>query len=223
MVSEEDAGRFCCRNGGGLQMTDLERRVIDISYKHKLSHLGSVLTSLPIIQQIYKVKKMNEPFVNSCAHNSLALYVILEKYEFKDAEKLLEKHGVHCNRDMEDGIWASGGSLGHGIGIAVGMALADRSRNVYALLSDGECAEGSVWEALRIASEQRLENLRVTVNANSWGAYGKIDPDLLDLRLQYFYPSLLVKTNLLDWPEWLQGQEAHYHTMTEEEYKEVTK
>lgn len=52
---------------------------------------------------------------------------------------------------LEDGIWASSGSLGHGIGIAVGYALADPQRLVYVTISDGECAEGSVWEALAIA------------------------------------------------------------------------
>lgn len=203
-------------------MNELYKRIIDISYKYKLSHISSCLTSVEIIDKIYSVKKHDEPFILSNGHAALALYVILEKYYFKDAEALYLKHGTHPNRDLDDKIYASTGSLGHGIGIAVGMAIADKTKNVYVLLSDGECTEGSVWEALRIAGEQRLENLRVTVNANGHGAYSLIDTDTLDTRLQMFYPTLVVKTNLLQFPGWLQGIGGHYVTMTEDQYKEIS-
>jgi transketolase len=200
-------------------MKELQKRIIDISFKHKLTHISSCLTSVDIIDGIYAEKKENEPFILSNGHAGLALYVVLEKYYFKDAEKLWEKHGTHPNRDLKDKIWCSTGSLGQGLPIAVGMALADRTRNVYCMISDGECAEGSVWEALRIAGENRLENLRVVCNANGWGAYGKIETELLDTRLQYFYPTLVVKTNLYDFPGFLNGQEGHYHKLTKDEYE----
>jgi transketolase len=103
------------------------------------------------------------------------------------------------------------------------MALANQNRNVYVLISDGECAEGSVWESLRIASELRLENLRITVNANGHGAYCNIDTNLLDIRLQMFYPTLVVKTNLNQFPSWVNGIGGHYFTMKEENYKEIMK
>lgn len=204
-------------------MNDLEKRIIEISYKHKLSHIGSCLTSVNLIDNVYSVKKKEDIFILSNGHAGLALYVVLEKYGFGNAEDMWKKHGTHPNRDPEKGIIASSGSLGHGIGIAVGMALADRRRTVYVLLSDGECAEGSVWEALRIASEYRLENLRVTVNANGYGAYGKIDSEWLDSRLQYFYPSLLVRTNLYSYPDFLQGIPAHYVLLDDDKYKELMK
>ena len=204
-------------------MNDLEKRIIEISYRHKLGHIGSCLASVNIIDGIYQVKKPDEPFILSNGHAGLALYIVLEKYEGKDAEKLWKKHGTHPNRDLKDGIWCSTGSLGQGLPIAVGMALANRKRNVYVLTSDGEMNEGSCWEALRIASEQRLENLRISVVGNGYSALGKTDVDLLDLRMQYFYPSLMVKTDLFDFPEWLQGLEGHYRVMTKEEYEEITK
>lgn len=204
-------------------LNDLEKRIIELSYKHKKPHLGSCLDSVNIIDGIYKVKKKDEPFILSNGHAGLALYVVLEKYEGKDAEELCLKYGTHPRRCLEDGLWATTGSLGSGLPIAVGMALADRSRNVYVMSSDGEMAEGSMWEALRIAGEQRLENLRITVNANGHGAYSRIDADLLDLRLQYFYPCLVVKTNLFKFPEYLQGIDSHYTVLNEEQYKEVTK
>jgi transketolase len=122
---------------------------------------------------------------------------------------------------MEHGIWASTGSLGHGIGIAVGMALSDRKRLVYVMISDGECAEGSVWEALRIAGEQKLENLRLAVICNGSGAYGKIEVDILERRLEMFYPNVVIKANLFNYPDWFQGLEGHYHVLTDENMKEI--
>lgn len=207
---------------GVMILSKLERRIIDISYKHKLSHIGSCLTAVRLIDHCFLVKEKDDIFILSSAHSSLALYVILEKeYDF-DAEELFLKHGVHCNRDLKHKIYASGGSLGHGIGIAVGMAITNRNRNIYVLMTDAECAEGSVWEALRIAAELRLENLRVLVNANGYSGNGKIDTDWLDLRLQYFYPTLVQKTNLYEWPDYMQGLTAHYHVLTKKQYEELT-
>jgi len=173
------------------------------------------------IEAIYKIKKENEPFILSNGHAGLALYTVLEQWMKGSAEELYLKHGIHPNRDLKDGIYASTGSLGHGIGLAVGMALADRKRTVYVMLSDGECAEGSVWEALRIAGEQRLENLRVVVLCNGYSAYGSVDVDLLGQRLEMFYPSLVIKANMFNYPEFLQGLQGHYVVMNEEQYKKL--
>ena len=203
-------------------LTKLEERLVDISYKLKLSHLSAYFTAVGIIDGIYSVKKKDEPFVLSQGHAFAALAVVLEKYEGKNAEELVAKYMTHPARCSVDGIDCSTGSLGQGITVAVGMALADRTKNVYVLTSDGEMAEGACWEALKIAGEQKLENLRVTVNANGWSAYNKVDVDLLDLRMQYFYPSLVVKTNMFKFPEWLQGVDGHYQKIdSEERYKEV--
>lgn len=204
-------------------LNKLERRIVDISYEKKLSHLSSNLTAVRLIDHIYQVRKDHEPFVLDNGHAGLALYTVLEKFYFKDAVELFDKYGVHPNRDVKDGIWASTGSLGQGLPIAVGMALADRGRNVFVLTSDGAMAEGSNWEALRIAGEQKLENLRVTVNANGYSAYGKTDPELLDSRMQMFYPSLVLQTNTFSYPDWLQGEAGHYHVMSKEQYEEITK
>jgi transketolase len=175
-----------------------------------------------LIDKIYKVKKKNDIFVLSNGHTGLALYVVLEKYHKLDAEKLFDFHGVHPNRNGYHRISVSTGSLGHGLPIAVGMALANRKRNVFVLISDGECAEGSMWEALRIATENRLENLRIMLMANGMGAYGKVDIEYLRHRILTFYPLLIVETDMYKYPDFLNGQEGHYHTLTEEEYKEVT-
>ena len=205
-----------------MTLSDLERRIIDISYKHKASHLGSCLTAVQLIDNIYKIKKPEDVFILSSGHAALALYVVLEKIYKFDAEKLFIKHGTHPNRDEEDKIYCSTGSLGSGLPIGVGMAMADPSRDVYIITSDGELAEGSCWEALRVAGERRLENLKILVNANGNGAYGKIDIDLLDTRLQMFFPSLIVNTNVFKYPDYLQGVDGHYKVLNESEYKEIT-
>ena len=142
-----------------MHLNSLESRILEISYKHKLSHLSSNLTAVNIIDEIYSIKKDNDPFVLSSGHAGLALYVILEKYYGIDAEKLHKKHGVHPNRDVEDKIFYSTGSLGCGLPAAIGMALANRKRNVYCLISDGEIFEGSIYESFNIVVKEKIKNL----------------------------------------------------------------
>lgn len=202
-------------------MNNLERRIIDLSYQHKLSHIGSCLQSVGVIDPIYDVMKPEDKFILSNGHAFLALAVVLEKHRGLDAEKLVLEHGTHPNRNLEEGIHASTGSLGQGLPIAVGMALANRCRDVYVVSSDGEFGEGSMWEALRVAAEQRLENLKIAVICNSYGGYSKIDVDWLDTRINSFYPTLCVRTNMFDYPDYLNGLAGHYVVLDEEKYKEV--
>ena len=199
-------------------MNDLKKRILEISYKKGLAHLGSCLTAYPIIEEIYKIKKPNEKFILSAGHSALALYCVLEARGGRNAEDIFNHHGVHPDRCSQCGLDYSCGSLGHGIGAAVGMALADRAKGVYCLLTDGECAEGSVFEALRIAGEQKLNNLKVYVNCNSYGAYGEIDVDLLEKRLHMFFPVEVVRTDVNQLP-FLKNQGAHYYKMTEADYE----
>ena len=200
-------------------ITDLKVRLILLSHKHQLSHLGSCLTALPILYNIYLNKKKKDRVILSQGHAGLALYVVLEEFMKADAEELLLRHGVHPNRDKF--IDCSTGSLGHGLPIAVGMALADRTREVHCVVSDGEMAEGSCWEALRIAKELKLTNLKIYLNANSWSAYDSIDVDYLERRIKAFeFPVHIYRTKL---PEltFLEGLEAHYHTLNEKELKQL--
>lgn len=203
-------------------MNRLERRIIDISYEHKLSHIGSNLVTVNFLDHTYKTKDEKDQVILGNAHAGLALYVVLEDQGKCDAEEMLERHGIHSVRDPEHGVEVSGGSLGQAETIALGMAMANKERDVYLITSDGACAEGAVWETLKTAREQRLENFRVAVIANGYGAYGKIDVDDLDTRLNAFYPTLVVRANMFKWPDWLQGLDAHYAVMNDEMYKEIT-
>ena len=145
----------------------------------------------------------------------------MEKNGIADAEDLIKRHGTHPNREVDKQIWASTGSLGQGLPIAVGMAIANPDIDIFVLTSDGEMAEGSCWEALRIAGELRLENLKVVCNANGYSALGKVDVEALDTRMQMFYPSLVLRTDMFKYPDFLQGIAGHYVSMTDEQYEEV--
>jgi transketolase len=200
-------------------MVNLKKRILEIAYKHKLSHLGSYLSAVDIIDEIYKSKNKEDIFILSSGHAALALYVVLEKYEDKNAEELFLKHGGHPHRDEDDGIYCSTGSLGLGITVAVGRALANKNKKVYVLISDGESAEGSVWESLRFIQENNLSNIEIYVNVNGYAAYDKVDTKYLVDRLRAFLPSINIKyTNVNQYP-FLRGLNAHYHIMSEEDYK----
>ena len=161
-------------------MVDLKKRILEIAYKHKLGHLGSYLSAAEIVDEIYKNKNSDDIFILSSGHAALALYAALEKYEGKNAEELFLKHGGHPHRDEENGIYCSTGSLGLGITVAVGRALANKNRKVHVLISDGESAEGSVWESLRFIKESNLSNIEVYFNINGYAAYDKVDVKYLD-------------------------------------------
>jgi transketolase len=208
-------------------MNALEKRVIDISYQQGLSHIGSNLTAVNIIDDIYgdiypagsTDDREESKFVLSSGHAHLAHLVVREKYY---GEKVGKIHNIHCNN--KDGCDVSTGSLGLGLPIAVGMALADINKSVYCLVSDGELAEGSCWEALRIADELELDNLKIYVNANSYGAYKKIDLDLLEARVNLFNPRVkFIRTHLPKVDFVIDPQEWHYKVLNKVEYEELTK
>lgn len=202
-----------------MENKDLKKRIIELSYKHKLSHIGSCISAVDIIDNIYFHKKSWEPFVLSSGHAGLALYVVLEKYEKQDAEALLLKHGVHPNRDLKDGIWVSSGSLGHGLGIAIGLALSRKDRYVHCLISDGEMAEGSIYEGLNIAKDNALNHLKLYVNCNGYGAYRRVyDYRIADIASLYPTIDICIRKTTFEYP-FLKGQDAHYMVMNDEDYK----
>ena len=169
----------------------LQERIKFISRELKLSHVGSCLTAANIISDIYFDKKKDEPFILSSGHAALALYCVLEQYEGKDAEGLYHKHGTHPNRDLSDGIWCSTGSLGMGLGISVGMAIADRSRNVHVLISDGESFEGILWEVANVKFKYDLFNLKIHMNYNGWSATERVSLHHVN-RVKAMFPDMKV-------------------------------
>ncbi|MEX2013064.1 MAG: 1-deoxy-D-xylulose-5-phosphate synthase N-terminal domain-containing protein [Candidatus Levyibacteriota bacterium] len=223
------------------------KRIIEISHKLNLSHIGSCLSTVDLIDAVYHVKKRGEKFILSNGHAGIAWYVILENHKFLNSQTI-EKLHIHPDRNPELGIDMSSGSLGQGLPIAVGMALANRKNDVYCTISDGECAEGSIWESLRISQENKLTNLKIIVNANGWGGYDAIPSEILFKRLQGFGCNMkkvnghdtneLIKalktrntngplvifalTKVSQFP-FLKGQGAHYYTMKGDDYSKAIK
>jgi len=200
-------------------MNELEKRILQISYKRKLSHLSSNLSSVNIIDEIYSLKQENEPFILSNGHAGLALYVVLEKYYKIDAEELHEKHGVHPNRDLENKIFYSSGSLGCGLPAACGIALANRNRNVYCLISDGEMFEGSIYETLNIVNKYKIDNLKIYINVNGYSALAVFDKCEIIQKIKNLYSD--VEVRLTDYVynkfPFVKGLAGHYDILTQKD------
>lgn len=203
-----------------MSLTRLQYRILEISWKHRLSHIGSCLGSAAILDGIYAKRGPNDPVILSAGHGALGLYCILEKHLGKDAEDLFMRHGVHPNRNVGDEIDCSTGSLGMGVSVAVGRALADRSRNVWCVISDGELSEGAAMESLCFANRAQLTNLHVHLNANGysacrevlWSESVRIARDLL--------PSIQVTMARPDsyGIPFLAGLSAHYRAMSDQDW-----
>lgn len=191
-------------------MNSLHHRILEISNKLGLAHRGSCLTAVDIIDEIYSIKKPGEPFVLSSGHAGLALYVIIEKYYNIDAEEIYYYHGTHPDRCELCKLDCSTGSLGMGLPIALGMALADKARNVYCLISDGEAFEGVCWEVANVICNQKVTNLKVYLNYNGWSAYDEISPSLIN-KMRFIMPDINIRvTRVEDYG--LSGLSAHYVT-----------
>jgi len=191
-------------------MSELHDRIIEISKKHHLSHLGSCLTAVNIIDEIYRTKHKEEKFILSAGHMALALYVVIEKYDGGDAEKIYLHHGVHPDRCDQCHLHASTGSLGNGLPIALGMAMADRSKNVYCLISDGEAFEGTIWETANVMQRYEVNNLKVYLNYNGFSAYDTVEMWMVD-KLKNIMPIEVRMTDVSDYG--LSGLSAHYITL----------
>ena len=161
------------------------RHDVEMTHRSGGSHIGAVLSVADIMAVLYTDIlrfRPQEPkwadrdrFVLSKGHTGAALYIALAERGFFPVEELktyylngsrLSGHVSH----KVPGVDVSTGSLGHGIGVAVGMAIAGKqdgkSHRVFAVLGDGECNEGSVWEAAQAAANFGLNNLVAIVDHN---------------------------------------------------------
>jgi transketolase len=185
-------------DGSARTANHIRRRVIELSHSAGTPHLGSSLSCIDILTALYwSVLKIDpaqptapdrDRFILSKGHAALALYVTLAERGFfpgelldtynQDGGRLAEHPGPGC----VPGVEAATGSLGHGLSLGIGMALAARikqqSCRVFALLSDGECNEGSVWEAAMMAPAHKLDNVAVIVDYNKWQATARSNETL---------------------------------------------
>ncbi len=171
----------------------LRVRVVQMSHESRASHLGSALSCVDILTALYfntlnitpeNIRKTErDRFILSKGHAISALYAVLAFKNIIDGSMLdsycapgscLAEHPVPFD---PPGVEAATGSLGHGLSLGLGMALAGRIQNkdynIFVLSSDGECNEGSVWEAAMQASAKEVNNLCVIVDFNKWQATGR--------------------------------------------------
>ena len=169
---------------------DLRKKIVQMVYNGRDGHIPSAFSIIDILDTLYQSYLKYDPtnpswpqrdyFILSKGHGSVALYVVLEKYGFLtegELEGFCRKGGIlgeHPDCTKVPGVEASTGSLGHGLSFAVGVALGLRIRNmankVYVLVGDGECHEGTVWEAAHVANNLQLGSLCVMVDWNGSAA-----------------------------------------------------
>jgi transketolase len=172
----------------------LRKRLVTTSANAKIPHLGSCLSCVELLVQLYwqelRIDPLNpedpdrDRFLLSKGHGAPILFQVLAERGFYPMERLEDfgKPGSVFHEHPPKpgyipGIEAATGSLGHGLPMALGMALAARIQKrptrCYALLGDGECNEGSIWEAAMLAAAQKVDTLTAIVDFNKWQATGR--------------------------------------------------
>lgn len=172
---------------------EIRAAVVEMSHQAKAPHLASSLSCIDILTVLYwqilsiDPKNPEDPnrdrFILSKGHAAQALYATLAYRGFfpKEDLKTYVKNGSYFSEHPPAigiaGVEAATGSLGHGLPVGLGMALSARvlkaSYRVFVLVSDGECNEGSVWEAAMFGAAKKLDNVTVIVDYNKWQATGR--------------------------------------------------
>jgi transketolase len=169
-------------------LIDIKKEIVKMAHYSCASHVGAALSVVDLLYVLYfKIVDINISNINnlnrdkvilSKGHASTALYAVLAGKGLINKEHLKYYYldgGIlpgHLDRYSLPGIDCSSGSLGHGLSIGIGMALANPSKNVYVILGDGECNEGSVWEGFMFAGHTKIKNLTVIIDKNELQGFG---------------------------------------------------
>ncbi|MBO4815850.1 MAG: transketolase [Clostridia bacterium] len=166
---------------------NIRKEIFLTAYSANIAHIASAFSIVETLYVLYEEKILNydaknpnlenrDHLILSKGHGSLALYYELYKTGFFNKETLrsFSKPGSILGGEPcypnTPGVECSTGSLGHGLSFAVGVALSkkldNRNEKVYCLLGDGECEEGTVWEAVMFAAHKQLDNLIILVDSN---------------------------------------------------------
>lgn len=171
---------------------EIRKHSIDMVHDSHASHIGAALSAADILAVLYSEVLNIDPkcpdddkrdrFIMSKGHAGAAVYSVLAEKGFFPVERLSTYYqngsdlSGHISHKNVPGVEVSTGSLGHGCVMACGMAMAAKSskktHNIYTLVGDGECNEGSVWEMALIASKFKLDNFTVIVDRNRMQAMG---------------------------------------------------
>lgn len=180
-------------------INEIRSSILRMVHNSKVSHIGTAFSTIEILYTLYfKVMNINtkdpsnpdrDKFALSKAHGSAGLYATLAHRGFFPVENLMTyciNDGIlpgHLDKDAAPGVEVSAGSLGHGMPVAVGFALADKKLNraskTYCIIGDGECNEGSIWEAAMLAASLKLDNFTVIIDFNKIQSFGNTN-DIID-------------------------------------------
>jgi transketolase len=180
--------------------TRIRAQVLKMTHRAKSSHVGSSLSIADLLAVLYgNILNINpkEPnwaerdrLILSKGHACAGLYAVLAEVGYFPHENLETYYqngsylAGHITHTAVPGVEVSTGSLGHGLSIACGMALAGKqdgkTHRVFTILSDGECDEGSIWEAVLFAPHHHLDNLVAIVDYNKIQSIGRVE-EVLDL------------------------------------------
>ena len=178
---------------------ELRRKIVTMITRAGEGHIPSAFSIVDIIAAIFAKHLTFDPerpdlperdyFILSKGHGCAALYVVLERHGFITQHDLDEYGnftgilGGHPDRTKVPGVEASTGSLGHGLSFAIGVALGQKIQSrpgrVYVLVGDGECHEGTVWEAALVGQNLNLDNLCCIVDLNDSAAQILPHPDIV--------------------------------------------
>lgn len=156
------------------KLSKIRKDILTASFEAEACHIGSALSCVVILCVLfYDIMKKGELFIFSKASGVATYYAILSDLGHFPKKKLAYylKNYPECSKEVP-GVIHSVGSVGHGLNVACGLALADRKRNVYCLISDGELQEGSTYEAALFARQHKLTNLYVICDNNGLQACG---------------------------------------------------
>ena len=171
---------------------EVRASVVRMAHTGRTAHVGSALSCVDLLVALYfdhlnvdpsdPVNPVRDRFILSKGHGCMALYAVLKKRGFFPGDVLNEyamdggRLPEHPSPGCVPGVEFATGSLGHGLSAGAGLALGARLSRLdyrtYVLLSDGECEEGSVWEAALFAPAHGLDRLAVIVDYNKWSAMG---------------------------------------------------
>jgi transketolase len=182
---------------------EARRLCLQLCYQKRTAHLGSALSVIEVISHIFNLEleydsnantfRNDSHFILSKGHSALALYSVLYLKGIISSSDLesYATHGSIFEEHPTKGIPSVDfptGSLGHGLPIACGVALGNKLQGnngeVFVLMSDGECNEGSVWEAAQFAVSKNLNSLIVFVDHNKWQATGRTTESLGSVNLK---------------------------------------
>lgn len=156
------------------------REVLTLVHQAKTSHIASNFSVIDIATVLYENLKPEDRVVWSKGWAAASIYYFLWKQGILTREQLDSFPNyplIGLAEPSVPGVEVSGGAMGHGLPVAVGMALgkkrAKETGNVYCIMSDGEMQEGTTWEAAALAAHHKLDNLVVLIDVNKWCAMGK--------------------------------------------------